>query len=725
VALLAVAILAGAVRFGYIKGYQDSPFAETPLGESAANVNLAESIANSGTLGEEPYAGPPLYPALLSLLSGAGGEAMAYRTTQAVAGVAIACLVFWGGALLLGTAGGFVAGLLCALYGPLLHFETQFVPAVLLTLLFTSYWLVCIAASRRSLPLWLIAGLLAGAMAGVKNGALALLLPAIVLAVAAGKSRGRRAAASAVILLILGAIIATSPLVIHNWRAGEPGIGIAANCGAELYKANNPHATGLPPGLAGESSWWRGYRYSEVEAVMKSGRELSAAGVSRFWAGQAARYVLREPGDFLGLLVHKLGLFWSRHEHDAGPSQSFVAGNWIPWAAPLMNAFAALGSISLAALLLLRKQKDRLLLAFPLIGALLLAMVYTAPAAVRLLALPSTAVLSSAALLALFERARKRRLAGTAWTLVLLLLGALAVNLAAPRLSGVTPSAANDERLLGVAYEIQGKGDMALAQYDRAKSMAPRSSQCRLSLGAMLASDGVADEAERQFLTAAALDTLSAMPHLGLANLYRRNGLLEQSLAALQAALERAPYDVGLAISLGRSCVDMGLFEQAERHFRNALEIDPENVSAIDGLIELRERGVHLSVGDPEGGSTDTIKGKIQRAMALLREGRMDTSRALLDEALESAPGNLDVVFADATWHLSAGQPEEAIEGYELCLESSPGNAIVMNNLAAAYQQTGRTDDAVAMWKRILELDPTNAKARANLRRVEAGEAPQ
>jgi tetratricopeptide (TPR) repeat protein len=385
-----------------------------------------------------------------------------------------------------------------------------------------------------------------------------------------------------------------------------------------------------------------------------------------------------------------------------------------------MHAFALLGPLALAGLVTLRKRQDLFLLGLPLLGALLMALVYTAPSSTRLLALPALALLSSAFIVELFALARAGKLRGLFAALVTLLLAGALVNLAAPRISGARPSEANDQRLLGVVYEIQGKGSLALSQYDRAKGMAPRNSTCRLSLAAMLASDGVADEAERQFLTAAALDTLSSMPHLGLANLYRRNGLLEQSLSSLKAALERAPYDVGLVISIGNSCVEMALYEQAEIYLRNALAMDPENISAIDGLLELRERGIHLQVSDGAQGSGESVKGRIQRVMILLRQGDMEGSRTVLDELVESAPDDLDVVFADATWHLTAGETQKAIEGYERCHEYNPRNTIVMNNLAAAYQQTGRSDEAVAMWRRILALDPSNAKARANLNRIES-----
>lgn len=724
VALMVVVILAVGVRLGYLNGYQKSPIAETPLGEAAANINLAESVAAAGTLGAEPYAGPPLYPLLLSTLSESEDELLTYRAAQAAVGVVATCLVFWGGVLLLGTAGGLLAGLICAIYGPFMYLEAQLVPAVILTLLFSCYWLLFIAASRRrSVALCLAAGLFVGAMAGLRNGAFVLLLPAVLAAIAGPAFRGRRRAAAAVLLLILGAIIAVSPILIHNWRAGAPGIGVATNCGTELYKANNHYATGLPPGLAGEDSWWRGERYAEVEATVKSGRALEPGELSRYWTRRAAAYAFKNPIDYLGLLLRKLALFWSRHELEAGPTPTFLSREWIPWSTPLMAAFSALGPLALAGLFVLRKSADRMLIVFPLLGALVLALVYTAPASVRLLALPSIALLASAAVLVFIDSARKRLPAKAGSILVLMAAGALVVNVLAPWVARAKPSEANDQRLLGVVFELQGKGSLALSQYDRAKAMAPRSASCRLSLGAMLASDGVADEAERQFLAAAALDTLSPMPYLGLANLYRRNGLLEQSLGSLQAAFQRAPYDVGLTISLGRSCVEMGLYEQAEMYFRSALEIDPENISAIDGLIELRERGLLVRGSQNAEGSEETVRGKIERAMDLLREGQLEESRRVLDEAVSIAPDNLDVVFADATWYLSAGEIDKAIEGYERCYEHNSRNTIVMNNLAAAYQQANRTEDAIALWNRILELDPTNAKAKANLQRARADAA--
>ena len=721
VPLFVVLALACAVRLGYLSGLQGSPFLETPLGEAGVNVNSAKAFASGGSLGEEPFSSPPLYPLLLSAASGAGDEGLVARRAQAAAGVIVSVLVFFVGRLILGTTGGLLAGVLCALYGPSMYWEAQLVPASVLLFLFTCYWLIAVGGSvRRSLPMWLVAGLFLGAMAGMKTGALVLSLPAIALILSKARLEGRARSVAALILLTAGAGIAVAPFVAHNAKAGAPGVGIAADCGMEFFKANNQMATGLPPSLAGEGSWWFGARYAAVEASVNAGRELGAGQVSRYWLGRGMGYILTRPFSAVKLAARKLGHFWGRFELVEGPNPLFLSRKWAPWSTPLMYAFAAMGTLALADAVRLRGRPHALAMAFPLAGAMVFGLVYTAESSTRLLALPSLALISSALLLDLAQAVRSGRFGRALSAAMAIAAAALVVNVAAPWASGVRPSEANDLRLLGVINETQGKGSIALDLYDRATKISPKSPACRLSLAAMLASDGVAEEAERQFLTAAALDTLSPTPHLGLANLYRRNGLNEQSLNSLQAALERAPYDVGLRISMGRSCVDMGLFEDAEMYFREALQVDPENIAAIDGLLELRDRGVHLQVAEDGEGAPETAKGKISQAMALLRQGSMEEAKMLLDEAAESAPDDLDVVFAMATWYLAAGDLDKAIEGYERCLQSNPKNTIVMNNLAAAYHESGRTEEAAALWRRILVLDPSNAKAKANLQRVES-----
>ena len=602
-ALALVVILAAGVRAAYLTGFQESPFHETPLGDAAVNLSWAKEMARTvsstietaGILGEEPLTRPPLYPMAISVAALTGKEDALALWGQAVTGVITAALVFMIGTMLLGLPGGLMAGVFCAIYGPSVYFEAQFLPASLMLLTYVCYWIAALGAWRRgSIALWLLSGLLLGAMAGMSTGAFVLALPALVLARRRAPEGRRPRLWAAAAALIVGAALAVSPFVIHNAGAGDGGIGIARNGGTRFYTANNPDATGLLPSLAGEDTWWHGERYAAAEAAAKSGGALRPAQLSRYWFFRGLRFAVTHPVSYIKLLGRKLAYFWGGPELTEGPSPAFISDNWIPWTKPLMYAFAALGALALAGIVTTRRRPDARAILFPLIGALAFGLIYTSEASTRLLALPSLAVLSGAFVLHLASETGRRRWRGVLTAVFTLVIAALVVNLIAPWASGTRQPAARDHRLLGVVYETQGKGPLALDQYDKAVRMAPRNSSCRLSLAAMLASDGVADEAQQHFLAAAELDTLSPAPYLGLANLYRRNGLLEEALSMLQEATIRAPYDVGLAVSLGRSCIDMGLYELAEAHFRAALSVDPENASAIDGLVELRDIYMNL-----------------------------------------------------------------------------------------------------------------------------------
>lgn len=726
-ALALVVIAAAGVRAGYLIGLEESPFFKTPLGDAAANLNRARDMARTvssavetaGILGEEPLRRPPLYPMALSVAVQAGDELTVARWGQATAGVIVAALVFIVGTMLLGLPAGLIGGLLCALYGPAVYYDAQFLPGTLMLLTYVCYWITALGAWRRgSVALWLLSGLLLGVMAGLSIGAFVLALPAMILA-----WRGREQSTGprpwiVAAALVVGAAIAVSPFVIHNARAGAAAVVVARDGGISFYTSNNPNATGLPPSLAGEDTWWHGERYAAAEAAAKSGSVLGPAQLSRYWFFQGLRFVVKHPLQYAKLLGRKLAHFWGRPELVTGPSPSFVSENWVPWSGPLMYGFAALGALALAGIVAIRRKSEAPAILFPLIGALAFGLVYTSEASTRLLALPSLTLLAGAFVLHLASEVRRRRWKGASAAVLALATAAAIVNLLAPWVSGAALPAARDHRLLGVVYNTQGRGPLALDQYDKAARMAPGNSSCRLSLAAMLASDGVADEAQRHFLAAAALDTLSPAPYLGLANLYRRNGLLEEALSMLEEAAIRAPYDVGLAVSLGRSCIDMGLYERAEAHLRAALSLDPENASAIDGLLELRDRGIYVEVQEGTAGARETVRSRMQAAMGHLRAGDMDASKAILDELIAEAPDDLDVVFALATWHLAAGNLEEAIKGYERCYESNPKNPMVINNLASAYHQTGRVEEAITMWERALALDPNNMKAKSNLERA-------
>jgi tetratricopeptide (TPR) repeat protein len=715
--LAIVLVLAIAVRVWYFKDLDDSPFFGTLFGQASANVSTAKAIAESGSLGDEPLLRPVLYPWLLSLISHGGENPTTPRQVQAAMGVALVALVFIAGSLLFGRGIALLAALACALYGPCLYWEGQLEPACLMVFTLACCWVVAIYAGRRgSLLLWGLAGLLLGVTAALRFGAFVIILPALLLAGSRAWSPPRGGRRLVPIVLIVCALVPALPAVIHNARMGE--VGSALDGGIEFYVANNAMSGGVPPSTASKAGWWNGRDYAVIEAQAESGRLMGPSDASAYWFLRGAKFVLTEPASYLKLLGKKLALFWGPVEVVEGASPSFVAGRWIPWSLHLMRAFVFLGPLALAGLVICRRGVNCATVLFPLSAALVLGLLYTPTASTRVLALPSLALLGAAYVFELARTLRHARWRQASLAVAPAAAAVLIVNWVAPWASGARPEPARDHRMMGLVYEIQGNASAAFQEYGKAVRLAPDDPLSHIALGGMLVNDGILDQAERHYARAAILDTLSATPFQGLATVYMGMGKPEAALSALEQALIKAPYHVGAACVLGDLCIELGLYEQAEDYFRFVQSLDPGNIRAIDGLLDLRDRGIHVRMKGSEAGLEATLKGELAEAMEYLRRGDMDASKALLDEARRKAPDDINVVYAYSTWNLVAGNTEEAIAGYEKCLERNPRNTVVLNNLAGAYHAVGRVDEAIASWRRLLELDPQNAKARANLDRA-------
>ena len=78
-----------------------------------------------------------------------------------------------------------------------------------------------------------------------------------------------------------------------------------------------------------------------------------------------------------------------------------------------------------------------------------------------------------------------------------------------------------------------------------------------------------------------------------LAEEYRRNGQFEDAVAACEAGLQRHPAYISERVTLGRSLLELGRFEDARHELELVLRTAPENLAAIRALAEI-----HGRVGD-------------------------------------------------------------------------------------------------------------------------------
>lgn len=107
-------------------------------------------------------------------------------------------------------------------------------------------------------------------------------------------------------------------------------------------------------------------------------------------------------------------------------------------------------------------------------------------------------------------------------------------------------------------------------------------------------------EARALVQAALALDPDSAAAHQAAAQILAKNAATRaQSLASARRLIELAPHDAGAWIAAGNASVHSGLVTEARQYYEYALQLDPNNPSAIGNLAAVEQyRGAHAHAMD-------------------------------------------------------------------------------------------------------------------------------
>jgi len=161
--------------------------------------------------------------------------------------------------------------------------------------------------------------------------------------------------------------------------------------------------------------------------------------------------------------------------------------------------------------------------------------------------------------------------------------------------------------------------------------------------------------------------------------------------------------------------------------FGKALEIDPENASALwnlSDLLHVRQQDpdrsdellLHaLSAGLPEG--VDYTAG---RAVAYARAGETARGLRLLDRALSALPAEPRLRLLRGRYRLERHQCEKALDDFEAAARADPRSALAHASTGLARLCIGDREGAVAAFRRSLEIDPDQPEIRRALGQVGA-----
>jgi tetratricopeptide (TPR) repeat protein len=239
---------------------------------------------------------------------------------------------------------------------------------------------------------------------------------------------------------------------------------------------------------------------------------------------------------------------------------------------------------------------------------------------------------------------------------------------------------------------------------------------------ALLKSDRL-DEAATALRAVIASNPEIAAAHLGLGNLYYRQGQLSQALASYQQALDLNPKLLPAMVLHGNVLAETGDLEGALHEYESAIEIDPEFSSAKvkagrihgeQGRFEEAERLCQEVIQS----NPQSLPARLLLAEIYRKQGLLDSAIAELNRALGMNPDAWVVHYRLGTIYLKQRDFSNALATFDQLLELKPDTAAGYFLLGLSAMGVEDYDSAEQALVRALELKSDLATARMQLARV-------
>jgi tetratricopeptide (TPR) repeat protein len=174
------------------------------------------------------------------------------------------------------------------------------------------------------------------------------------------------------------------------------------------------------------------------------------------------------------------------------------------------------------------------------------------------------------------------------------------------------------------------------------------------------------------------------------------------------------------ALAQALHCHQAGQLQQAERIYRQVLQVDPRHADALHllGVIALQV-GQHQPAIDHirQAIALDPYNATYQSNLgsALAGIGRFEEAAASFRGALVLNPQFADAHNNLGSAQMKLGRLDEAVASFRRAIQLRPTYADAYNNLGSALQEMDRLEEAAASYRQALRLKPDYADARYNL----------
>lgn len=629
----------------------------------------------------------PGYPAFLAALLGIfGGSLTAVRIVQSLLGATTCLFVFLIARRTYGEKAGLAAGILCAVYAPLILIDVSILSeGLLIALIVAAVWRALSAGGRVSAGV--ASGLLLGLGVVVRPTA-GVIAPVLFFLLWRDSARPRLIATAFCAALLMPIL----PVTLMNWQTTGGFIPVQAKGGFNLYQ-------GLSPRLDLIASPRVGGPYEEM-ATEAARLGLHGPEADRYYLQKLRAEIRATPLRFLRHLARKV--FWITQSVEVRDSHSFYFFRADSRVLQATLPFAALFAFGVAGLLAAGLDRR---VHWPTLAILLLLACTIVGHGYRhrLPTVPFLAILGGVAIAQCIDLVRTRDLRRLAWLGV---AGCCALALSLLRDHPASHNFGEEWMYTGQALVSEGRPREARAAFGFALEEDPRSVRALGGLAAMEVRSGQLDRASILLRRAVEIDDRDPYAHYlsGEVALRQRNA----SLAAKEygRAVYFLPDWVEAWVRLGDALTAAGRPAEAGRAFEHVLGLLDEGFA---GMPDTERAKIYLRLAEVRASQRrlGPAMAAVRASLALsdqsadgwvLLAALATTGREfeLAHSALARARGLVGprapkVVVAAAVLEYEQGHLKQATELLDsLSGEPAPSAAVELRRAIAAARTAGR-----------------------------------